>query len=186
MAMLNIETKPVLIGERIQLRLMDESDWPLFKEINTNPRLMAHIRDIQPEEQLEEMFRQRVCPSWNPESPDWLPLSIIEQATKKPLGSIALRIRDHHTRIGEVGFVLTEQAQGKGFAREALQLLIDYGFNELGLNKLMAICSVNNAGSYQLLEKAGFIREGRLAQNALIAGQYIDDYVYGLCTSNHS
>ena len=70
---------------------------------------------------------------------------------------------------------------GKGFATEALQLIMHHAFAELDLNKLVATCSVDNVGSFKLLEKIGFKQEGRLNQNTFIKNRYIDDFVYGLC-----
>ena len=80
--------------------------------------------------------------------------------------------------------MIKQSAQGKGYAGEALSLLKDYAYNHLHLNKLIALCSVNNTGSSGLLEKLGFIREGCLQQNTLISNQYVDDYIYGLCKSD--
>ncbi|WP_394202469.1 GNAT family N-acetyltransferase [Marinagarivorans algicola] len=65
--------------------------------------------------------------------------------------------------------------------RVNLYFSFNYAHSELKLNKLVATCSVNNIGSYKLLEKIGFNREGCLRQNSIISNQYIDDYVYGLC-----
>jgi RimJ/RimL family protein N-acetyltransferase len=80
--------------------------------------------------------------------------------------------------------MIKPSAQGKGFAGEALSIIKDYALSELNLNKLVATCSVNNIGSFKLLEKQGFIREGRLKQNMIINGEYVDDYIYGLCKSD--
>jgi ribosomal-protein-alanine N-acetyltransferase len=81
-----------------------------------------------------------------------------------------------------VGYLLKIEAQGKGVASEALTLIKNYAFTTLNLNKLVASCSLNNIGSYKVLEKAGFIREGCLKQNSILNGKYIDDYIYGLCS----
>lgn len=61
---------------------------------------------------------------------------------------------------------------------------LSFGISDISTNdKIVATCSVNNLGSYLLLEKLGFSREGCLQQNVIIKGQYVDDYVYGLCKS---
>lgn len=96
---------------------------------------------------------------------------------------ISLKIVNHEAKIGEVGFMMKASVQGKGFASEALSLLKAYALSELKLNKLTAICSVNNIGSYKLLEKLGFEREGCLRQNTLINNALVDDYVYGFILS---
>ena len=77
--------------------------------------------------------------------------------------------------------MLKASSHGKGFASESLQLLIKYAFDELNLNKLVATCAVENIGSFKLLEKFGFKKEGCLEQNTFIKNRYIDDFIYGLC-----
>ncbi|WP_257985293.1 GNAT family N-acetyltransferase [Shewanella sp. GutCb] len=117
------------------------------------------------------------------ESDGWLSLGITESFTGEKLGSIGLKIVNREAKIGEVGFMIKTNAQGKGFASEALNLLKAYSFEELDLNKLVATCSIHNHSSFNLLGKVGFVREGCLHQNSLINHKYVDDYVYGLCKS---
>ncbi|GAB57352.1 ribosomal-protein-alanine N-acetyltransferase [Rheinheimera nanhaiensis E407-8] len=90
---------------------------------------------------------------------------------------------DQEAKIAEVGFMIKLEAQGKGFAAEALKLVRDFALTELGLNKLVATCSVSNIGSFKVLEKLGFVREACLRKNTLIKGQLVDDYIYHLCKS---
>jgi RimJ/RimL family protein N-acetyltransferase len=106
--------------------------------------------------------------------------SISDAVTGEKLGNIGLKITDINERIVEVGFMLKESAQGKGYATAALNLIKAFVFDTLNLKKITAICSTQNAGSYKLLEKVGFVREKHLLQNTLINGQLVDDYVYEL------
>jgi RimJ/RimL family protein N-acetyltransferase len=115
------------------------------------------------------------------ESDGWLSFGISEGSTGEKLGSIGIKITNREAKIAEIGFMIKPSAQGKGFAGEALNIVKNYALSKLNLNKLVATCSVNNAGSFKLLEKHGFIREGCLKQNVIIKGKYVDDYIYGLC-----
>ncbi|WP_281561341.1 GNAT family protein [Thalassomonas sp. RHCl1] len=111
-------------------------------------------------------------------------LCINELASGEKLGNIGIKITDHEAKIAETGFMIKPTAQGKGFAGEALGLVKAYVFNQLKLNKLTATCAAANTGSYKLLEKSGFLREGCLRQNTLINNRHVDDYLYGLCRSD--
>ncbi|WP_299490035.1 GNAT family protein [uncultured Shewanella sp.] len=169
-----------LVGSRITLKQYDESDWPLALHLSTDPILMEHVYDPFTEEEARTKFEMQLLP-WNKDSEHWLSLSINHNETGEKLGSIGLKITNPDAAIAEIGFMLKASSQGKGYGFEALSLIQAHAFVTLKLNKLVATCAVNNTGSYKLLEKAGFIREGHLKQNAFIGGQYVDDYFYGLC-----
>ncbi len=171
-----------LTGQRIKLSLFDDSDLELFVEISMCPKMMEHVYDPFSFEEANEAFNAKSQP-WSMESDSWLSFGITEISTDEKIGSIGLKITNHASKIAEVGFMIKLSAQGKGFAGEALSLVKNYALFELNLNKLVATCSVNNTGSYKLLEKFGFSREGCLKQNVIINGQYVDDYIYGLCKS---
>jgi len=169
-----------LTGQRIKLSPFDESDLDLFVEISMSPVMMEHVYDPCSYEEANEAFIAK-SQLWSMESDGWLSFGISEVATGEKLGNIGLKITNHEAKIAEVGFMIKPSAQGKGFAGEALGLVKNYALSELNLNKLVATCSVNNAGSFKLLEKHGFSREGCLKENVIINGKYVDDYIYGLC-----
>jgi len=169
-----------LIGKRIQLAPFDHSDSGLFIELSMSAQMMEHVYTPFTYDEARAAFEAKSQP-WTTTSDSWFTLGITETSSDEKLGSIGLKITNHEAKIGEVGFMMKPSAQGRGFASEALHLLKEYAFTELRLNKLTAICSVNNTGSYKLLEKLGFEREGCLRQNTLINNKLVDDYLYGLC-----
>lgn len=169
-------------GTKIHLKQLDESDWPVFKNLYTNSEIMKHVYDTFDEDVAREVFESRLIP-WDKNGDDWLSFSINELSTQTKLGVIGLKMTNHQAKIAEVGFMLLEKAQGKGIGSQSLNLLTEYAFKKLELNKLSAMCSTKNRGSYRLLEKQGFIREGCLAKNTFANNQYVDDYIYGLCRS---
>lgn len=171
-----------LTAQRIALSPFEQSDFELFVEMTMCPLMMKHVYDPLTYEDAKSAFNAKSQP-WTFQSDGWLSFAITDILTAEKLGNIGLKIINHDERIGEVGFMIKQDAQGKGFASEALALLIGYGFNELNLNKLVAMCSVNNTGSYLLLEKLGFVRDSRLQQNTSINGRWVDDYRYLLAQS---
>ena len=175
--------KMKLTSTRIQLSPFDHSDSDLFIELAMSPQMMEHVYTPFTYDEAKAAFATKSQP-WTQTSDCWFTLGITLVATGEKLGSIGIKIVNHKANIAEVGFMMKPTAQGKGFASEALNLVKDYAFNELALNKLTATCSVNNTGSYKLLEKLGFEREACLRQNTLINNKLVDDYVYGLCVNS--
>jgi RimJ/RimL family protein N-acetyltransferase len=174
--------KVQLSDERIKLFPLGESDLQFCLEILTCSELMAHVSTPLTNEEAKSVFDIRSQP-WDKNSDKWLALVITDIELGKKAGWVSLRILDHDTKTAEIGFILKSSFHGKSIVSDALKILKEYAYNDLGLNKLVAICSVHNTPSYKVLEKAGFIREGCLMQNALISNQYVDTFAYGLCKS---
>lgn len=174
-----------LKGHRLKLSPFDESDMALFIEMSMCSKMMEHVYDPFSFDEAQKAFDAKSVP-WTWESTSWLSLGITEISTGNKLGNIGLKIVNQKAKIAEVGFMIKQSAQGRGFACEALGLVKDHAFNVLNLNKLIAICSVHNIGSYKLLEKFGFKREGCLQKNAVIDNKFVDDYIYGYVNSDFS
>jgi RimJ/RimL family protein N-acetyltransferase len=64
---------------------------------------------------------------------------------------------------------------GKGIGTEALRLLLDFGFREIGLNRIQLEVFAYNARAIRAYEKAGFVVEGRRRQIAFHDGRFYDD-----------
>lgn len=79
-----------------------------------------------------------------------------------------------------IGLGYDKQDWGKGYAREALQAVIAYCFNELNLNRIGAEIYEFNARSIRLFEGLGFQREGIRRGYIFKDGQFKDEYLYSL------
>lgn len=147
---------------------------------------MEHVYTPYSFAEAQAAFKVKSQP-WHKESDGWFSFGISEKSTNEKIGNIGLKIVDHQAAIAEVGFMIKLNAQGKGYAGEALNLIKDYAFSELKLTKLIAICSTKNTACYQMLEKHHFTREQVILHNSIINsinnGSYVDDYLYGLHNS---
>jgi ribosomal-protein-alanine N-acetyltransferase len=65
-------------------------------------------------------------------------------------------------RQGEIGYVTGEAARGRGVATRTLRLLTDWGFSQLGLERIELWIDTTNTGSERVAERAGYVREGVL------------------------
>lgn len=70
-----------------------------------------------------------------------------------------------HLMTWELGYRMSPKYQNKGFGSEAAQALVDFGFQELHIHRVVAFCHPDNVASWKLLEKIGFRREGLLLKN---------------------
>ncbi|MEC3022160.1 GNAT family protein, partial [Bacillus cereus] len=87
---------------------------------------------------------------------------------------------------GELGYWIGKNYWGKGFATEAVNRMIQFGFIELGLNKIWASAISRNRSSIKVLEKSGLRKEGTLRQNRLLLNTYEDVDVYGILKTEYN
>ena len=81
-----------------------------------------------------------------------------------------------HRRAG-VGVLIISEERGKGYASEALELLIDYAFNTLNLHQLFSHISSSNIVSLNLFAKHKFEMAGLKKEWLLIDNQWVDEYI---------
>ncbi|KWX88770.1 hypothetical protein AMQ83_04650, partial [Paenibacillus riograndensis] len=81
---------------------------------------------------------------------------------------------------GESGCELLPDYWGLGYMREALELLLDYGFAVMGLNRIEAFCHPDNLRAQRLFQSLGFQREGLLREYRHTDAGFQDVVLYAL------
>jgi RimJ/RimL family protein N-acetyltransferase len=122
----------------------------------------------------------------HPDEPgEWFQLAIaLREDPDRIVGDVGFRCRVEEPAIVDIGFTLDPAAQGKGIATEAVGELLRYLFVERGKHKVSADCDTRNDGSWRLLERLGFRREGELRSSYRDAGTWADEYLYGLVVAD--
>ena len=170
---------PFLEGQRIYLREVRPEDVGQAYYRWMNDPEVTHFLESRyypnSMEKIEEFVRARLGDR------DQVFLAIVLKEGDRHIGNIKLGPINWIHRLGDVGIMIGEkQCWGKGYAAEAIGLMVDYAFETLGLHKLTAGCNVNNAGSCRAFEKAGFIVEGTLKEHAWNGGNWQDVKLLGM------
>jgi RimJ/RimL family protein N-acetyltransferase len=80
----------------------------------------------------------------------------------------------------EIGFGIPKiNAQGKGYAREAVTLLVEYLFAGYPVERIIAFTDEENKPAQRLLQSLGFQQEGALRRSMFRDGQWQDILIYG-------
>jgi RimJ/RimL family protein N-acetyltransferase len=108
---------------------------------------------------------------------EWLVYAI---RVRKPIGWVSLRIAERDMSAGEVGYSLVRDFRGRGFATEALRLLIDEVFERAELSRLNAYCVPENVASRRVLDNTGFTYDGILPHGATVSGAPVDVLMHRL------
>ncbi|MBT2683423.1 GNAT family N-acetyltransferase [Bacillus sp. ISL-37] len=96
------------------------------------------------------------------------------------LGTVGFHAVSLKHRRAEIGYELNPTYWGKGLAKEAIGKAVEYGLNEMNLERIGAIVFLENTTSNELLLKLGFKKEGILRNYMVQAGVSYDTNVYSL------
>lgn len=87
---------------------------------------------------------------------------------------------DIYRKNAELGYWLAEPFWGKGIMTYAVSQIVDYGFKTFDINRIFARPFGTNTGSQRVLEKAGFVLEGKFEKTLFKNGVYLDELVYAV------
>lgn len=87
---------------------------------------------------------------------------------------------DGKNRKGAMGYWLSEQRQGLGLMTRACKTILEFGFHDLGLNRVSIRCPSKNPRARKLAERLGFKVEGELKEAEWFYDHFEDNVLYGL------
>ena len=106
--------------------------------------------------------------------------AIIAKGDDCLIGDCGLYICDVANREGRIGYLLSHESWGHGFATETARGLLRFGFNDLHLHRIFTHCDLENVASAHVLEKIGMQQEGHLRKSKLRSGQWKDELLYAI------
>lgn len=142
--------------ERLVIRRFKEEDWEDLYEYLSDEEVVRY----EPYQAFSIEASQNEAKS-RAESPAFLAVCLKEN--NKLIGNIYFAKQEFKT--WEIGYVFNRSYQGRGYATEAANAVIAYGFNTRGARRIVAMCNPLNTASWRLLERLGMRREGHLKQN---------------------
>jgi ribosomal-protein-serine acetyltransferase len=101
------------------------------------------------------------------------------------VGMISLHGINYLANKAAIGYWLDKDYEGKGIITSSVRVLMEYGFNELGINRIEIGAAVTNTRSRLIPERLGFKLEGILRENMLLNGMYLDMAIYGMLKSEY-
>ena len=172
-----------LVGQQCVLRPYRSGDGSaVFHAVDRSRADLKHWVtwvDEYPLEEDWERYVRRMAAQWS--TRESLAFGIWSSDETELYGGVGIHGINWTVPSGEVGYFLHADARGKGIAAEALRLVVELGFLEIGMNRLWATCDVINQGSWHLLDRVGFKREGHLrGERRNPQGGIRDTFVYGM------
>jgi ribosomal-protein-alanine N-acetyltransferase len=169
---------PTLSTLRLTLRRATPEDIPfihkLFARGETN--IYSGYDDIKTLTEAEQMYETYLKPGF----PNHFRVIIELKETGEPIGTIGLHYYTKENRRAEMGYDMLKEHWGMGLMTEAVEAILCYGFEELGLNRIEATTDSENAASNRVLERTGFTLEGRLRERHIYKDKIHDELFFGL------
>jgi ribosomal-protein-alanine N-acetyltransferase len=167
-----------LTGENIYFKALDTKDAEKVHKYASDKdvkrfigwRLMLALKETC--EYIEEMLRRENAGTH-------LYASIVLKETEEIIGTAMIFNFDKEANKAEVGYVFDKDYWGKGYGAENVALITNFAFETLKLHKLYANVVDTNFGSARVLEKNGFMLEGRFKDHYYIEGKYYDGLFFG-------
>jgi ribosomal-protein-alanine N-acetyltransferase len=169
---------PNLKTQRLLLRRVNKNDADTILALRSNDEVMKYIprpylKNKEDALELIAMFDDKIE---NGKGINW-GITFADEP-EKIIGIIGYyRMKPEHYRA-EVGYMLFPEYSGKGIVSEALQKVVEYGFNDMKLHSIEAILDPENKGSERVLLKNGFVKEGHLIENEFYEGRFLDTLIY--------
>lgn len=95
-------------------------------------------------------------------------------------GIVSLFEIDSRNKAAEIGYWLAKEHTGKGLVTKSVAKLLEYGFGELKLNRIVIKCVPENVKSRAIPEKLGFIKEGIEREAGWMHTRFVDHVVYSM------
>ena len=139
---------------RMHLRKLNLADAAFILELLTDPDFLAQVGD-RGVHNLEEARRYVTEGPGSSYLRFGFGLNAMElKDTDTAVGLCGLLRRDSHPDV-EIGFALLPCARHKGLALEAAAATLSWGFDSLGLDRIVALTAPENLASMHILERIG-------------------------------
>jgi [ribosomal protein S5]-alanine N-acetyltransferase len=172
--MLNHTIFPCIETKNLVLRRMSYNDIGDLFEMRKDPR-MSEYTDTIPDATTDETKAYIDKMNRGIDDNKWIIWAIEHKQSNKVIGSISIWNINKEKEIGELGYGVSPDYQGKGLMREALLSVIEYGLGMMNLKVLEAYTEENNTNSINLLERCNFIEFNRVEDEG-----YFNNRVYSM------
>jgi ribosomal-protein-alanine N-acetyltransferase len=169
---------PILETQRMRLTPLVAEDAGLIFPLMADAEVMAFwdVGEIDDPDVIARLVEGQVEEMADGRALYWTLRSL---ADGQFLGTCDLSEIDRRHKRAEVGFMLSRDAWGQGYASEAMQSVLSFAATQ-GLRRLLARTHLGNRRSEALLSKLGFAEEGMLRGHVLRDGERRDCHLFGL------
>ena len=173
----------LIIDENIKLELTEQQHAaPLFDVVDNNREHLSGFLPWIGAMQSVGDFKEYIsnCEMLYQQGKE---VSFVIMLNNVLVGRIGLHHINLANKIGAIGYWLAKGFEGKGIITKSCITLINYGFENLLLNRIEIKAAVLNPKSQAIAEKLNFKKEGILREAELVNNEFLDLYLYSMLKS---
>lgn len=169
-----------LTTERLILREFNENDCQDVLAYQSDPKYLRYYAWTGRTAEEVQSFVQELIDKQKEQPRTKYQLAVTLRANRELIGNCGIRMDAPKAHQADIGYELAPAHWGHGYATEAMNALVEFGFRQLGVHRIWAWCIAENIGSVRVLEKLGMRLEGRLRENEYFKGRWWDTLLFGL------
>lgn len=169
-------------GDRVTLRAIERDDLPHYVTWLNDPEVTHHLSLFLPLNSDDEagwyeaQRKDDSCQNF----------AIVINKGEAHIGSVGLMKINYREQNAELGIVIGDKTQwGKGYGREAIQLLLKFAFTEMNLHRVYLRVDAGNTPAIRCYLNCGFIEEGRLRDAVYHRGHFEDQLMMSVLRSEY-
>ena len=175
----NFTPFPNLETDRLQLRRVVNDDVNEIFALRSDAETMKYIPRPLAKTKDDALTHIAIIDA-KIESNEGINWAITLKNNPKLIGIIGhYQIKPEHFRA-EIGYMLLPEYHGKGIISEAINEVVNYGFEIMKLHSIEAIIDPENLASEKVLQKNGFVKEAHLKENGYYEGRFLDTVIYSI------
>ncbi len=166
----------MIVGERLRLRRPERFDLPTFVRWFNDPEVTRYLQARGPMGLMgeEDWFRTQDRPGGDI-------VLCLETLEGRLIGNVGIVRPNWIERTLDLGIIIGERdCWSQGYGREALTMVLDYCFMELGMVRVQLFTDAHNAQAIRCYERTGFIREGVMRRHGHRGDGYSDDVLMAI------
>jgi [ribosomal protein S5]-alanine N-acetyltransferase len=172
----------ILHGPRIIMRPPVRSDWPAWVGVRGNNKdFLEPFEPTWPRDSQSRDFFERRLERQQENARDDVGYAFLIFKDNELIGGMNINhVCRGASQSASLGYWIAEAQQGQGYMAEALDLTVEYCFEELDLHRVHAACLPENLRSQNLLLRGGFAQEGFARAYMKINGMWQDHVLFGI------
>ena len=164
-------------GDTVYFRPIELADEPLLRRWINDPDNWTHLSHRPP----LNASREREWIEQQGKSPTDYCFGVATKDEDRLIGTMGLHGIDPIVRAAGLGICIGDtERQNQGYGTAAVRLAVQFGFDELNLNRIGLHVFAGNERAIHVYEKAGFVREGCQRQAYFRKGRFEDVYQYSI------
>ena len=160
--------KYIFTSDRLGFRNWRKDDLEEFAKLNADELVMEHFPNTLSKQEVVE-FIEKLGNHFSENGFTYYATETLE--TQEFIGMIGLAFQQYKTRFTpaiDIGWRLKRSAWGLGYATEGAKRCLEYAFNDLGIAKVISVCTMANTKSENVMKKIGMVKIGEFNHPEMI------------------